>query len=70
MSTDAINAAKAGDRVIVQEISPPVYKLRDGLRAGDLVRLDHFDHGYWDVTRESDGLQTKIYMILIDRIVT
>jgi hypothetical protein len=40
------------------------YPLPEGLRAGDLVRLLTFDHGYWVV--EKDGQQFKVFMRRID----
>jgi len=71
MSAAAQNNAKPGDFAIVQDSTPPgTYPLRNGLRAGDLVKLLSFDHGYWNVRRESDGLETVIYTVNIDRIAT
>lgn len=68
MSADAINRARPGDLVTVDHVTGG-YPLRDGLQPGDVVRLLKFDHGWWDVRRESDGLETKLNMMGIDRIV-
>ena len=62
--------AEVGQRVTVREITPPVYPLRDGLKAGDVVKLLEFDHGYWKVERERDCLRTMIYMVNVDKILS
>jgi hypothetical protein len=56
---------QVGDRVTVKEIVPPVYPLRDGLKPGDVVKLLSFDHGYWTVEREGDGLRSEIFIVNI-----
>ena len=56
-----------GDRVVVKEIDPPVYRLPKGLQPGDVVKLLEFSPGYWNVERESDGLRARISMVNIDR---
>ena len=50
-------------------IPPGTYPLRAGCSGGDMVNLVEFDHGYWLVRRESDGLEVLIYCVNIDRIV-
>jgi hypothetical protein len=69
VSTEAANAAIAGNRVIL-DIPPKEYPLPNGLRPGDLVELLNFQPGYWRVRRESDGVEGLVFMLAIDRIVS
>jgi hypothetical protein len=64
-SCESISQATA---FVVKEITPPVYKLPEGLHPGDVVKLLEFSPGYWTVERESDGLRAEISMALIDRV--
>ena len=57
-----------GQRAVVKQIDPPVYKLPDGLYPGDLVTLLDFSPGYWNVRRELDSKTYRISMTLIDRV--
>jgi hypothetical protein len=57
-----------GQRAIVRQIDPPVYKLPEGLFSGDLVILIEFSPGNWQVRREVDGTIHHISMTLIDRV--
>lgn len=60
---------KAGNRVTVKESIPPgVYPLRSGLKAGEIVKLLDFDHGWWTVEREQDGARIQIFVVNIDRV--
>lgn len=56
-----------GERVVVKEIDPPVYRLPNGLQPGDVVKLLDFSPGYWNVERESDGFRARISMVNIER---
>ncbi len=52
-----------GAVVTVRDSNPPgLYALRDGLVAGDQVRLETFDRGWWTVARMGDGLRTTIFL--------
>jgi len=62
---------RVGKRASVRNpVGPPVYTLPQGLHAGEVVVLLHFDHGYWQVVRESDSAPFCIYMLNVDQVVT
>src|SRR5687767_13317098 len=62
---------KAGSRVVVRLCDPPgAYPLARGLRAGDIVMLRHFDHGTWDVQRESDDAPFQINILNVGEVLT
>lgn len=60
---------KPSDVVTVRDSEPPgLYELKDGLQAGDAVRLESFDRGWWTVVRESDGQRSIIFQANIESV--
>ncbi len=58
-----MKACKPGDVLAVNDEGSH-YPLPPGLKAGTLVKLVSFDHGYWTV--EADGQQFKVFMTRIE----
>ncbi|MFM7100320.1 MAG: hypothetical protein ACKO3N_04025 [Verrucomicrobiota bacterium] len=59
--------AQPGQVCLTREMTPPVYRLPDGLGLGVRVRTVQHDHGFWLVVEvDRPGTTWWVYVVLLE----
>ncbi|MFM7102083.1 MAG: hypothetical protein ACKO3N_13030 [Verrucomicrobiota bacterium] len=61
------HSGRPGQVCLTREMTPPVYRLPDGLAPGVRVRSIEHDHGFWLVEEvDRPGTTWQVYVILLE----